>query len=371
MSQSSKKIIFVTTSRAEFGQFSLLLKKISDEKKFDLKLVVSGSHLFKDFGSTIKDINNSNLKIIKTIKIIGFKNVNFNNIPIIFSKVMKNFSLFLKSYKPDFIIIPCDRFEQLIFAITSFFFRIPIIHFYGGEVSKGAIDNTVRNQISLMAKYHFVSNILHKKNLIRIGIEEKNIFNIGAITYDRIKKVKLLTTGEIQQKIKIKFLKPILLVSFHPVTLDRKNEEFDELVGALSELKEYQIIFTGPNNDPGHKYIQSQIKKLCKKNSNKYFHFPHLSEELYFSIIKHSHLIIGNSSGLLYEIPYFKKISINIGTRQEGRMHGNSVINIKAKKSIILKTINHLKYKKKKIINPFYKSNSIVSCVNILKKKLL
>ena len=122
MSQSSKKIIFVTTSRAEFGQFSLLLKKISDEKKFDLKLVVSGSHLFKDFGSTIKDINNSNLKIIKTIKIIGFKNVNFNNIPIIFSKVMKNFSLFLKSYKPDFIIIPCDRFEQLIFAITSFFF---------------------------------------------------------------------------------------------------------------------------------------------------------------------------------------------------------------------------------------------------------
>ena len=165
MSKLSKKIIFITSSRAEFGQFSSFLKKLSSQKNVNLKLVVSGSHLFKKFGNSYEDIKNSGISITKLIKINEFQDVHLNKIPVIYSKIIKEFQKFLLNYKPDFIIIPCDRYEMLIFTLTAFIMKIPVIHFYGGEISKGAIDNVIRNQISLMSKYHFVSNLDHKKNL--------------------------------------------------------------------------------------------------------------------------------------------------------------------------------------------------------------
>jgi len=366
-----KKIVFITTSRAEFGQFSYFLKNLSNLKNINLKLLVSGSHLFNKFGNSLDEIVSSKLTIVKKIKIKNFKQVDFENIPLIFSKITKVFTLFLKKTKPDFIILPCDRFEILIFAIISYFMKIPIIHFYGGETSEGSIDNITRNQVSLMAKYHFVSHENHKKNLIKIGISEKNIFNIGALAYEKIRNTKILSLKQIENKLNIKLKKPILLVTFHPVTLRDTKVEFKELLIALNKLTNFQIIFTGPNNDPGHKFIEAEIKKLCKNYPNNFYHFPHLGSELYYSLVKNSFLVMGNSSSLLYEVPYFKKVSINIGSRQLGRLFGSSIIHLEAKNNLIEKKIKNIKIKNYKFTNPYYKKNSLRICLNFFKKIIL
>ena len=371
MSKLSKKILFITSSRAEFGQFSSFLKKLSNQKNIDLKLVVSGSHLFKKFGNSYEDIKNSGIGITKLIKINEFQDVNFNKIPIIYSKIIKEFQKFLLNYKPDFIIIPCDRYEMLIFTLTAFIMKIPIIHFYGGEISKGAIDNVIRNQISLMSKYHFVSSLDHKNNLIKIGINKKNIFNIGALSLDRLKKINLIPIISLEKKLKISLSKPIILATFHPITLKDTIKEFNELIKALKKIKNFIIIFTGPNNDPGHDKIENSIKKLCKLYPKKFYHYPHLGSELYFSLIQLSKIIIGNSSSLLYEVPFFKKISLNIGDRQKGRLFGPSVFNIKANSEIIYKKIKNINNYKVSYFNPFYKKDSSLKCIKIFKKKIL
>ena len=371
MSKLSKKILFITSSRAEFGQFSSFLKKLSNQKNINLKLVVSGSHLFKKFGNSYEDIKNSGIGITKLIKINEFQDVNFNKIPIIYFKIIKEFQKFLLNYKPDFIIIPCDRYEMLIFTLTAFIMKIPIIHFYGGEISKGAIDNVIRNQISLMSKYHFVSSLDHKNNLIKIGINKKNIFNIGALSLDRLKKINLIPIKSLEKKLKISLSKPIILATFHPLTLKDTIKEFNELIKALKKIKNFIIIFTGPNNDPGHDKIENSIKKLCKIYPKKFYHYPHLGSELYFSLIQLSKMIIGNSSSLLYEVPFFKKISLNIGDRQKGRLFGPSVFNIRANSEIIYKKINSINNNKVSYFNPFYKKDSSLRCIKILKKKIL
>lgn len=371
MSKSNKKIIFVTSSRSEFGQFSEFLNKLSNQKNIDLKLVVSGSHLFKKFGSSYEDIRKSGLKVKKVIKIGEFNKVNFSKIPIIFSKIIKEFQKFLISFKPDYVIIPCDRFEMLIFSLTAFVMKIPIIHFYGGEISRGAIDNITRNQISLMSKYHFVSSLDHKKNLLKLGIKNEYIFNIGALSIDRLKTIKLFSLKSAEKKLKISLKYPIILATFHPVTLKDTMKEFRELVIALKKIKNYNIIFTGPNNDPGHEEIENEIRNLCRSHPKKFFHYPHLGSKLYFSLIKLSKIIIGNSSSLLYEVPFYKKISLNIGDRQRDRLSGPSVINVDAKSKLISKKINNLKNIKVSYFNPFYKKNSTSECLKIFKKRIL
>ena len=51
-----KKIIFFTTSRSEFALVNQLIIKLKKIKKFDLKLIVGGSHNLKNFGSTISEV---------------------------------------------------------------------------------------------------------------------------------------------------------------------------------------------------------------------------------------------------------------------------------------------------------------------------
>ena len=173
---NKKKIFFVTGSRAEFGQFEKFLKKLSNQKKWDLSLIVTGSLLEKGFENELNDIIKSKIKIIKKIKLDIKKNNILENIPSTVSLGIKKFSNFFNDAKPEYIILPCDRYELLCPAFAAFFLKIPIIHFYGGETSTGSFDNTIRDQVSILSKYHFVSNKKHKSKLINFGIKKKKYF---------------------------------------------------------------------------------------------------------------------------------------------------------------------------------------------------
>lgn len=358
---NKKKFIFITGSRSEFGQFSYFLKRLSKVSKVDLLIAITGMHLSKKYGNTYKDIIKTNLNI-KTKIDLKIKDDKFDFISDSISLGIKKFNQFFKKTKPDYLIIPCDRYEMLCPAVAGFYAKIPIIHFYGGEVSEGSFDNVVRNQISLMADYHFVSNHLHKKNLKKMGIY-KNIFNVGALAHDEIKNNELYDKEYIEKKIKINLKNENALVTFHPITNNKRNTklEFDSLIKALEKIDKLHVIFTGPNIDPGNEYIISKIKDLTNKNSNKYKFFSHLGSKLYHSLIPHMDYNIGNSSSLLYEVPSFGKYSFNIGSRQKGRLRGKTVINIPADGDKIYKILK--KFKKKNFL--------LISKILILKKIVL
>ncbi len=173
MNKNKKKILFVSSSRAEYGQFSFLLKKLQKLKKFNFQLIVTGSHLKKNFGNTHKEISNDKVKIYKKIKIHFYKD-DLLSVQKSFNLGLNKFSLLINNFKPNLVILPGDRYEIFAFALACFFNNIPIVHFYGGDTSLGSQDEFYRNSISTLSNYHFVSHNLHVKKLInKFGIQKK------------------------------------------------------------------------------------------------------------------------------------------------------------------------------------------------------
>ena len=64
------KISITTSTRADFGIFSNLIKLIKEDDQFELKIIVTGSHLSKRYGSTIKEIKKNKIRISEKVNIL-------------------------------------------------------------------------------------------------------------------------------------------------------------------------------------------------------------------------------------------------------------------------------------------------------------
>lgn len=367
------KINIISGSRAEFDLLKNLILELKKNRYFNLEFFVTGSHLSKLFGKTIDYIKFNKIKIDKRV----FINVNKDSISSIsqsFSLGVKKFSsIFLKS-KPDMVLVLGDRYEIFSCVIAATINKVPIAHIHGGERSEGSMDEGIRHSITKLSHIHFVSTSEYKQRVIQLGENKKNIYNVGSLGVEAIKKTKLLNKIELQKLLKLVFLKKILLVSYHPETLSKNIEKknINNLLNVLNRLKDYTIIFTMPNADIGFKFIYHQIKNFVRKNNNSFL-FKSLGHQKYFSLCKLIDLYIGNSSSGVIEIPSFNKPSINLGNRQLGRLKPKSVLNCDYKKENLIKKIKYatsqsFKNKIHNLKNPYYKKSTAKNIVKILKK---
>ena len=334
-----KKVFIVTAARSEFGILKNIIVGLSKNKKFVTKLVVTGSHLISKYGSTINEIKKLDIKNILKIKIQMDKTSSKSSSNIAFNLIKKLSSVFERQ-KPDIMIVFGDRFETLAISYVSFLYKIPIFHIGGGETTEGSSDESIRHAVSKLSSYHFVTHDEHKRRLIQLGENKKNIFIIGSPGIDNIKKTKLLTKKNLENLLKIKFLKKNIVVNFYPLTNEKNKDKYyiKEILNALKRLKEYRIIFTLPAFDIGSDIITNEIKKFVKKNKNSYL-FKSLGSLKYFSLLKYSNIVIGNSSSGLIEAPIIGTKVINIGKRQNGRISPGGIINISCNSFLIYKTI--------------------------------
>tara|TARA_B100000123_G_C25730996_1_gene429255 strand:+ start:223 stop:1383 length:1161 start_codon:yes stop_codon:yes gene_type:complete len=366
-----KKILIFTSSRADYGLFHRLIKKL--RKKFQIKLVISGSHLSRKHGETIKEINDDEIKIFKKIRWSKFEDSHLNIVNN-FSETLKKFSIIIKNYKFDLIILLGDRFETLSVAIAAHLFRIPIAHIHGGELTSGSIDDAMRHSITKLSSLHFVSHKEYKKRVIQLGENPKNVFVVGSLGAENIDQTKFLSKNNLEKFLKLKFLDKNILINFHPETSQLKSEkkQIKEILISLSKFKEINKIFTMPGIDKGNKFISSEISKFVKKNKNSYS-FKSLGYKKYFSLMNNVDLMLGNSSSGILEMPSFKKITINLGIRQNGRLQANSIINLNISSKEIIKTIRNFyqgKYnlKLKKSKNIYYSKNTSDKIIEILNR---
>lgn len=367
-----KKVFIITGSRAEYGLLKNLIIKIKRIKNFQVKLIATGMHLSKKHGSTLKQIQNDRLKINYKID-LKLKGDSSSKVSKSIGTGIELFTKIFSSDKPDLIIILGDRHEMLPPAIVSLIFNIPVAHICGGEITEGAIDNSIRHCLTKLSHFHFVSSDIHKKRVIQMGEAPKNVFLVGSLGHDAIKNTKFLSKKELEKELNFKFQKENILVTFHPVTLEKNTskKQFKQILLALSNFSKMGIIFTMPNNDPGSKPIYDMIKSYVKKNKNSKFYL-NLGNLKYYSCLKYSKYILGNSSSGIIEAPVFKIPTINIGDRQKGRVQFFSIIDCKPEKKSIIKAIKKadLLYKNNKLKNlknPFYIPNSSTKISKILK----
>ena len=350
MRKSKKKIFIVTGNRAEYDLLFWLLKELKIKKKFfDFKLIVTGNHFEKKYGSTFRNIRKDGFNIFRSIK-LDFKKDNIENVILNIGKILTKFNNILLKQKPDFIIILGDRYEILPIAINSVFHKIPICHLNGGEHTSNSFDDYVRNCLTKLSYYHFPSNNFYKKNIIQMGENPKRVFMKGGLSQDQVKNFDLIDKKKIQKSLKFNFNKRNVLVTYHPETIDTKNNKknLKILLDSLLSFKEINLFFTYPNSDPQSEMIIKEVKRRKQKVNKfrKIYIFKTLGRSKYLSLMKYSDFVIGNSSSGILEAPLMNKISINIGDRQQGRIKHNTVIDCKLNQKEIKSAINSI-FKKK------------------------
>ena len=367
-----KEVFIVTSSRADFGLLKNLAEEIRDDKDLNLNLVVTGMHLCKLFGNTINEVSEL-FKISYKIETLTTDN-NLEDVTKSIGDGVIKFGKLFNKHRPDLVIILGDRYEILSVSIAALINKIPVAHIHGGEKTEGAFDDSIRHSISKMSHLHFVSHEEYRKRVIQLGENPKKVFNVGAIGLDSIKKMNLIKKNVLEELLSLKFNNKNLLVTFHPVTLDKQSSviQIKTLLNALVDLKDTSIIITSPNADPEGIDMIKTIEDFVKDNSNFYF-YRNLGQLNYFSCIDVCDAVIGNSSSGIIEVASFKKGTINIGDRQKGRLHNNNVINCEPTIKDIKSAINELysdRFQKslRSITNPYGDGNSSKKIIKIIKK---
>lgn len=370
---SKRKICVFTGTRAEYGLLKPLMDEVKNDPDLELQILVSGMHLSPEFGLTYKEIEKDGFKIDEKVEMLLSSDTHIGTAKSIGVGIL-GFSDALSRLMPDIVVVLGDRFEALAFGISAYVLRIPIAHLYGGEATWGSYDEGFRNTLTKLSYLHFTSTEEYRKRVIQMGEHPEKVFNVGAIGIDNIKKMKLLSKQEIEERLNIKFKERNLLITFHPVTLDSgvSDKHFFELLKVLNELNDTLLIFTKANADAEGRKINHMIHKFVSENPHKAVAFTNLGQLLYLSIMRYVDGVVGNSSSGIIEAPSFKIGTVNIGDRQRGRIKAKSVIDCEPNYQDIKDAISKLysdefRNMLKDVINPYGDGNSAIRIKNILK----
>jgi len=335
--------------------------KLSDD--FELKVIVTGSHLLENFGFTYQEIEADGFTIDSKIPFNHDKS-DQTSIAIASGGLIGGLAQSLHSLKPDLVMVMGDRYELLSVLTTCVIQNIPIAHLSGGEITEGAIDDQVRHALTKASHLHYVANEVYGSRVSQMGEESWRICICGDPGLDNLYRQPTMTFEELQKDLEMNLLNPTALVTFHPVTLelDELNSQLQELFKALEAATidyKMQYLITFPNADAGSSYITQEWKKFIKNKPGRRL-VKSLGQTRYLSALNYLSMMIGNSSSGLVEAPSFSMPVINIGNRQQGRLKGKNIFDVGHSSAEIIKGIDQALSWDRNIscINPFGNGNS-------------
>lgn len=322
-----KQICIVTGTRAEYGLLKPFINKVYCSEDIELQLVVTGMHLSTEFGLTYQEIEQDGYPITAKIEMLLGSDTQAGIMKSMGVELI-GFADFFVVHKPDIVVLLGDRYETLIAAIATMTARIPIAHIHGGELTEGAIDEAIRHSITKMSQLHFTSTDIYRKRVIQLGEQPNSVFNVGALGVENVKMLKLLTKSELEETLHFDFDRPVLITTYHPVTLEActAKKQFADILCVLDHHPDIAVIFTKANADPGGRVINKMIDNYVVENKDRCASFTSLGQIRYLSSLKYCVGVLGNSSSGIIEAPSFGIPTINIGERQKGRVCSESVI---------------------------------------------
>ena len=368
----NRKICIITGTRAEYGLLRWVMQGIKDDNELTLQIIVTGMHLSPEFGLTFKAIEQDGFQIDRKVEMLTNSDT-----PVGIAKSMGlgmiGFADALHELQPDLIVALGDRFEIFSAVSAALVARIPVAHLHGGETTEGAFDEALRHSITKMSHLHFVAAEPYRQRVIQLGEQPDHVFLVGGLGIDNIKRLQLLDRTALETSLDFKLGVKNLLITFHPVTLETATaaNQMQELLAALAQLKDTQLIFTLPNADTDGRALIEMVQNFVKQHPNARA-YDSLGQLRYLSCILHVDGVVGNSSSGLAEVPSFKKGTINIGDRQHGRLQAESVINCEPTRENITTALVQLysadfQTSLHKVINPYGEGGASKKVVNTLK----
>lgn len=338
----NRKICVITGTRAEYGLLRWVMQGIKVDDYLELQVIATGMHLSPEFGLTYKAIEADGFDIDRKIEMLTSSDT-----PAGVAKSMGlgmiGFADALNELNPDLIVVLGDRFEIFSAVAAALVARIPVAHLHGGETTEGAFDESCRHSITKMSHFHFVAAHEYKQRVIQLGEQPEHVFLVGGLGVDNIKRLQLLDRNALETDLGFKFGKKNLLITFHPVTLEKTSAvtQMKALLAVLAKLEDTQLIFTMPNADTDGRALIQLVEKFKSEHAHAHA-FTSLGQLRYLSCVAQVDGVVGNSSSGLIEVPSFKKGTINIGDRQRGRIQAASIINCDPDQKSIADGINKL-----------------------------
>ena len=380
---SKKKICVVIFSRANYGSIKSVLLEIKKSKKLDLQIILGGTVLINKYGPTIDLIEQDGFKINHKISFLIEGETNLTMTKTTGLAILEISTAFDK-LKPDIVLTVGDRYETMATVISAAYMNIPIAHTMGGEIS-GTIDESIRHAITKFSHIHFPATAQSKKNIIKLGEDKKNVFNVGCPRIDLVKNI-LKKKIDLEKKIfrdgvgnKFPLVKyKYICVMHYPVTTEYEvaAKHMQNTLKSVSRFKYPKIVFW-PNPDAGSDKFSAIIRMWREKEKpNDMWFVKSLDHETFYHLLNNCLCLVGNSSTGIREGSFIGVPFVNVGTRQNKREHGKNIINVSYNSNDITNGIK-LILRKKRIKTSLYGNGSsgkkivkILEKINLSKLKI-
>ncbi len=362
-----RKICFVTGTRADYGIMAPMMQKLHRTEGIELQIIATNMHLSPQFGMTVNEIIDDGLPVTwridsllsgdspaATVKTMGLTQIGMADA--------------LSHLQPDLIVILGDRYEMLAAASAALIFRIPVAHLYGGETTEGAYDDAIRHAITQLSAYHFTSTEEYANRVISMGAKPENVHWIGSLGADNIRHGEFMTLGELEESIGHDLGDRFIVATFHPVTTTpgEEKQQTEALLTALDRkiAEGWKVLFTMPNSDTGGSIVAETIRQWAAEKPDSVALSTSLGRKRYYSALKHTAAVVGNSSSGLIEAPSFGIPTLDIGNRQKGRARGESVVNVATDTDSISKGLDLIlspdfREKARNCDNPYSRANTL------------
>lgn len=370
-----KKVCVITGARSEYGLLRWVIDGIDKDEDLQLQLVVTGGHLSPEQGLTYQAIEEDGYHIDEKVEMLLSSETSVG-----ISKSMGLCSIGMTDafnrLKPDMIVVLGDRYELLPIVGTALVMRIPVAHISGGDITEGAIDNEVRNAVTMMSTLHFPGTEESAVRIRAMRQSSDNIYVTGETNLDNFRNLALLSKKELALSLGLDENKKWILLTYHPVTkesLDDNMKSLQNILKVIEELGEgFDVLIGKANTDLYGNEINHYLGKYAPTKSCCHL-FASLGQLRYTSILQHLYCMIGNSSSGIYETGYWKLPTINVGDRQKGRFTTANIINVGTSYSEIKNAFNYMntdnyREKMKMIVNPYGDGKASERIVKYIKK---
>jgi len=373
----SRKVAVFTGTRAEYGLLYWLMKDIQTNSNLQLQTIVSAMHLSPEFGLTWQQIESDGFAIDAKVEMLLSSDTQTGIVKSMGLGTL-GFADVLQLLSPDVLVVLGDRFEALAIVQAALIMRIPVAHLHGGEITEGAYDEAIRHAITKMSYLHFTANETYRQRVIQMGEAPERVFNVGAFGLDHLTKSPQIPKSELINSLGFELGQKYFLVTYHPVTLAEEDplETFEALLNALDTFPDYQVVLTYPNADNGGRAIIPMLKQYAQRQPARVLAIESLGFKRYLSVLAGASAVVGNSSSGIIEAPSFGVPTVNIGTRQLGRLAAKSVLHCEGKFLAIQASIGNalssaFKIQAKTTVNPYGQGNASQAVVKVLESTQL
>lgn len=318
----TRKILYVTGTRADYGLMRPVLSAIDKSPEFSLEIVATGMHLMPEFGSSIAEITADGFTLHRIDAVIGHDTRDAMSSYI--GRVIVGLTDSVRKIRPDLILLLGDRAEMLAGAIVGTYIGVPVAHIHGGEITS-TVDEPVRHAITRLAHIHLAATRKSAERIVRMGEDPSQVFVVGAPGLDSIIAGTYTRPDALYEKYGFDPASPIIVCVQHPVSGETGEApaQMRETLEALVSLR-YQTIVTYPNADAGGREM---IRTIALYERYPFIRiYRNLPHDDYLGLLRIASVLVGNSSSGIIETPSFHVPAVNIGSRQAGRERACNVI---------------------------------------------